>query len=102
MSYDSDSTASSCGDGTVSIEMGKINDAVDPIVLEPGQSARYVGDFTDRDLKPITTRDLLSWAWQVSRGMKYLSSRRVRKNSRCNNQSSWSLYRRFYVSGDSR
>ncbi|XP_076384473.1 vascular endothelial growth factor receptor 1 [Megalopta genalis] len=35
------------------------------------------GDYGDSNLKPICTQDLLSWAFQVARGMEYLSQRRV-------------------------
>ncbi|XP_078051914.1 vascular endothelial growth factor receptor kdr-like, partial [Augochlora pura] len=34
------------------------------------------GDYEDSILKPICTQDLLSWAFQVARGMEYLSQRR--------------------------
>ncbi|XP_076382488.1 vascular endothelial growth factor receptor 1 isoform X2 [Megalopta genalis] len=35
------------------------------------------GDYKDSYLKPIYTEDLLSWAFQVARGMEYLSQRRI-------------------------
>lgn len=35
------------------------------------------GDYQPTDIKPIMTTDLLSWAFQVAKGMEYLSSRRV-------------------------
>lgn len=35
-------------------------------------------DCNEGHMKPICTNDLLSWAFQVARGMDYLSSRRVR------------------------
>ncbi|XP_078051038.1 vascular endothelial growth factor receptor 1-like [Augochlora pura] len=35
------------------------------------------GDLKDSNLKPICTQDLLSWAFQVARGMEYLSQRRI-------------------------
>ncbi|KAI4497781.1 hypothetical protein M0802_007107 [Mischocyttarus mexicanus] len=37
----------------------------------------YRGDYKDYNLKPICTQDLLSWAFQVARGMEYLSQRNV-------------------------
>ncbi|XP_078038596.1 vascular endothelial growth factor receptor 1-like [Augochlora pura] len=37
----------------------------------------YRGDYKDHNLKPICSQDLLSWSFQVARGMEYLSQRRV-------------------------
>ncbi|XP_046748827.1 mast/stem cell growth factor receptor Kit-like [Diprion similis] len=45
--------------------------------VQPGWRSNYRGDYKDQNLNPVCTRDLLSWAWQVSRGMEYLSSRNV-------------------------
>ncbi|XP_046814947.1 vascular endothelial growth factor receptor 1 isoform X1 [Vespa crabro] len=42
-----------------------------------GWRSNYRGDYKDHNLKPICTQDLLSWAFQVARGMDYLSQRRV-------------------------
>ncbi|KAF7410024.1 hypothetical protein HZH68_004405 [Vespula germanica] len=44
---------------------------------QPGWRSNYRGDYKDHNLKPICTQDLLSWAFQVARGMEYLSQRRV-------------------------
>ncbi|XP_017764514.1 PREDICTED: vascular endothelial growth factor receptor 1 isoform X2 [Eufriesea mexicana] len=44
---------------------------------QPGWRTNYRGDFKDHNLKPICTQDLLSWAFQVARGMEYLSQRKV-------------------------
>lgn len=46
--------------------------------MQPGWRSNYHGDYKDSNLKPICTQDLLSWAFQVARGMEYLSQRRVR------------------------
>ncbi|XP_076382484.1 vascular endothelial growth factor receptor 1 isoform X2 [Megalopta genalis] len=43
---------------------------------QPGWS-NCRGDYKDSNLKPICTEDLLSWAFQVARGMEYLSQRRI-------------------------
>lgn len=42
-----------------------------------GLKSRYQGDYSDRDLKPISANDLGYWAWQISRGMEYLGRRKV-------------------------
>lgn len=44
---------------------------------QPGWRSNYRGDYKDHNLKPICTQDLLSWAFQVARGMDYLSQRKV-------------------------
>ncbi|XP_014471193.1 PREDICTED: vascular endothelial growth factor receptor 1 [Dinoponera quadriceps] len=44
---------------------------------QPGWRSNYHGDYKDHNLKPICTQDLLSWAFQVARGMEYLSQRKV-------------------------
>ncbi|KAK0165046.1 hypothetical protein PV328_003603 [Microctonus aethiopoides] len=45
--------------------------------VQPGWRSNYRGDYKDQNLKPICTQDLLSWAFQVARGMEYLSQRKV-------------------------
>ncbi|XP_011151926.1 vascular endothelial growth factor receptor kdr-like isoform X1 [Harpegnathos saltator] len=45
--------------------------------IQPGWRSNYRGDYKDHNLKPICTQDLLSWAFQVARGMEYLSQRKV-------------------------
>ncbi|XP_031828557.1 PDGF- and VEGF-receptor related isoform X2 [Nomia melanderi] len=44
---------------------------------QPGWRSNYHGDYKDYNLKPICTQDLLSWAFQVARGMEYLCQRKV-------------------------
>ncbi|XP_020278228.1 vascular endothelial growth factor receptor 1 isoform X2 [Pseudomyrmex gracilis] len=44
---------------------------------QPGWRSNYRGDYKEYNLKPICTQDLLSYAFQVARGMEYLSQRRV-------------------------
>ena len=34
-------------------------------------------DVEEEELGPITTKHLLAWAWQVARGMEYLTSKKV-------------------------
>ncbi|KAG8226012.1 hypothetical protein J437_LFUL004133 [Ladona fulva] len=43
----------------------------------PGWHTNYKGDYARRDVRPICTRDLVCWAFQVARGIDYLASRRV-------------------------
>ncbi|XP_063923158.1 vascular endothelial growth factor receptor 1-like isoform X3 [Zophobas morio] len=44
--------------------------------VQPEWRSNYHGDYKG-NIKPICTKDLLAWAFQVSRGMEYLASRRV-------------------------
>lgn len=43
---------------------------------QPEWQVNYKGDYRG-DVKPISTRELLTWAFQVARGMEYLASRKV-------------------------
>lgn len=40
----------------------------------------YNGDYQVTETEPLKSTDLLSWAFQASKGMEYLSSRRVKIN----------------------
>ncbi|XP_033216141.1 vascular endothelial growth factor receptor 1 isoform X3 [Belonocnema kinseyi] len=44
---------------------------------QPDWRTNYRGDYKDKNLRPICTQDLISWAFQVARGMEYLSKRKV-------------------------
>ncbi|XP_014211548.1 vascular endothelial growth factor receptor 1-like [Copidosoma floridanum] len=44
---------------------------------QPGWRSNYEGDYKEKNLEPICSQDLLSWAFQVARGMEYLSRRKV-------------------------
>ena len=43
----------------------------------PGWRANFRGDYEEQVVRPICTRDLICWAYQVSRGMDYLASKKV-------------------------
>lgn len=43
---------------------------------QPEWRSNYHGDYKGT-VKPICTKDLITWAFQVARGMEYLASRRV-------------------------
>ncbi|XP_066591720.1 vascular endothelial growth factor receptor 1 isoform X2 [Prorops nasuta] len=66
-SLDSQGTVSMSPDGAITS-----NNSV-----QPGWRSNYRGDYKGQNLKPICSQDLLSWAFQVARGMEYLSQRRV-------------------------
>lgn len=64
----------------------EINFSPDGCVLsnnsfQPDWRTNYRGDYKDQNLKPICTQDLLSYAFQVARGMEYLSQRRVKSDN---------------------
>lgn len=44
--------------------------------IQPEWRSNYRGDYRG-DVKPISTHDILCWAFQVARGMEYLASRKV-------------------------
>ncbi|XP_020711039.2 vascular endothelial growth factor receptor 1-like [Athalia rosae] len=45
--------------------------------FQPGWRSNYRGDYKEKKVRLICTQDLVCWAWQVARGMEYLSSRNV-------------------------
>lgn len=44
--------------------------------MQPDWRSNYHGDYQG-SVRPICTKDLLCWSFQVARGMDYLASRRV-------------------------
>ncbi|XP_046482609.1 vascular endothelial growth factor receptor 1-like isoform X2 [Neodiprion pinetum] len=46
-------------------------------LAEPKLPFKYPGDYTETVTDPIRTQDLVCWAWQISRGMQYLSAKKV-------------------------
>ncbi|CAH0554002.1 unnamed protein product [Brassicogethes aeneus] len=44
--------------------------------IQPDSGSNYKGDYKE-NVKPIFTKNLICWAFQVSRGMEYLASRKV-------------------------
>lgn len=45
---------------------------------QPNWRVKYGSDYTGTT-KPVCSQDMLCWAFQVTRGMEYLVSRKVRK-----------------------
>ena len=43
----------------------------------PGWRANVRGDYDTETIRPIATKDLLCWAYQIAKGMEYLASQRV-------------------------
>lgn len=43
----------------------------------PGWRANVRGDYNTETIRPVATKDLLCWAYQVAKGMEYLDSQRV-------------------------
>ncbi|KAG8038469.1 hypothetical protein G9C98_006165 [Cotesia typhae] len=64
------------GNDTESINMSPEGPILSNNSVQPSWRSNYRGDYKDYNLKPICTQDLLSWAFQVARGMEYLSQRK--------------------------
>ncbi|XP_018563787.1 vascular endothelial growth factor receptor 1 isoform X2 [Anoplophora glabripennis] len=69
------------GDVCPSTDMTTVSHGEDGITLsnnsvQPDWRSNYKGDYKG-NVKPICTKDLLAWAFQVARGMEYLASRKV-------------------------
>ena len=43
----------------------------------PGWRANMRGDYDNQTIRPICTKDLIGWSYQVARGMEYLASKKV-------------------------
>ena len=43
----------------------------------PGWRSNMRGDYRGQDMSPVCTKDLLCWAYQITRGMEYLASKKV-------------------------
>lgn len=61
----------------VTLATGEISMSNTSSSSQPDWRTNYRGDYKDKNLRPICTQDLTSWAFQVARGMEYLSDRKV-------------------------
>nr|CAH0113532.1 unnamed protein product [Daphnia galeata] len=77
---ESESQNNSTCDSNVEIEMSNLNISLKPIIAseepEPFWQCQQDPDNPDES-ESICTRDLISWSFQISRGMDYLTSKKV-------------------------
>ncbi|XP_051172490.1 vascular endothelial growth factor receptor 1-like isoform X2 [Leptopilina boulardi] len=79
-SYNSDNTRPGVESVTYtqdSVTLGTGEFSMSNTSSQPDWRTNYRGDYKDKNLRPICTQDLTSWAFQVARGMEYLSERKV-------------------------
>ncbi|XP_046482601.1 vascular endothelial growth factor receptor 1-like isoform X1 [Neodiprion pinetum] len=76
---DENPEAEDCGDGTNVTSTSMTTDLVvtGAEATEPRVPFKYPGDYRGIETDPLRTRDLVFWAWQISRGMQYLSAKKV-------------------------
>jgi len=43
----------------------------------PGWRSNMRGDYDEQTIRPISTKDLICWAYQVARGMDYIASKKI-------------------------
>nr|XP_023029901.1 vascular endothelial growth factor receptor 1-like [Leptinotarsa decemlineata] len=77
-----DYRAEACSDGMFKTDTTAVTQVSDDGLILSNNSAQpewrsnYTGDYKENG-RPMSTKDLIAWSFQVARGMEYLSSRKV-------------------------
>ena len=75
-------TSHSSPSGNMRSDMSEMDSSGVFVTSSSGQTSagwrtNYRGDYRDQPTQPITTKDLICWAFQIARGMSYLAKRKV-------------------------
>ncbi|XP_050295851.1 vascular endothelial growth factor receptor 1-like [Anthonomus grandis grandis] len=65
-----------CSSATVENSAGRYKSIMSNNSIQPDWRLCYKGDYKG-EVKPICTKDLITWSFEIARGMEYLASRKV-------------------------